>query len=808
MSNLKLSSLAISDFRSIRGKAVIPLEAPIVLLHGTNGAGKSTVMTALELALTGSAAAIGHTDPTYLINRGAERAQIDLLTSAGNVGITVDASGIRGDGLLQSEDARFFRERCHLQQRTLSRLLEEYQEHTGDGKSALTSFVNELLGLDALDALDAGLHPASHKARLKRIVPNYAEVDQVHREREVRINELEAEQQEAERAAAAARDDLASLMDLLGAPAGLKNDLEASAAWLRDKQAADEESLVRLLSARRELAAVASHASSQAHGPDVARIAGLERAAASAREAANQWQTEYGGQLEAILDDIRQSLPGIPAAGGAGDPSAIHAAALAQTSAEIDRLAGIVQADEKLGDDDARLEQTISQIRLRIEAIQGQLEASPALTAAEDFAGTLASLAPHVHSDDCPVCGRNYAEIGNEPLSAHLAQRIAELTTRAEFLGELTRASNEAFSELGQAEAERAATARRRLHPETKALAQETRSRLLGAQRRLVEITAGVSDGASLVRRRTETERDSAIAREQNVTASALRRAVEAQAASLGQPAPPLTTPTNEAADSLISHVASSTEALERLSLTRRQAETAIGVVRTAVTAHAGLERRLTDLEVAHTRTAEALGELDQRRTVMRELRDEVQRTRTQILRRVFTGSLNRVWRDLFVRLAPEEPFVPAFRVPLPNESVVDVALETVHRDGKPGGPPAAMLSAGNLNTAALTLFLALNLSVDCRVPWILLDDPVQSMDEVHIAQFAALLRTLSREHGRRLVIAVHERALFDYLTLELSPATETEGLQTVELTRRPDGATRSEPAYQEYVPDRALETA
>ena len=47
------------------------------------------------------------------------------------------------------------------------------------------------------------------------------------------------------------------------------------------------------------------------------------------------------------------------------------------------------------------------------------------------------------------------------------------------------------------------------------------------------------------------------------------------------------------------------------------------------------------------------------------------------------------------------------------------------------------MLSAGNLNTAALTLFLALHLSVEEKLPWLVLDDPVQSMDELHIAQFA-----------------------------------------------------------------------
>ena len=97
------------------------------------------------------------------------------------------------------------------------------------------------------------------------------------------------------------------------------------------------------------------------------------------------------------------------------------------------------------------------------------------------------------------------------------------------------------------------------------------------------------------------------------------------------------------------------------------------------------------------------------------------------------------------------------------------------------------MLSAGNLNTAALTLFLSLHLSVKPTLPWLVIDDPVQSMDEIHIAQFAALLRTLSRQRKRQTIIAVHEKPLFDYLALELSPAHEGDRLVTIELSRSHD---------------------
>ena len=115
------------------------------------------------------------------------------------------------------------------------------------------------------------------------------------------------------------------------------------------------------------------------------------------------------------------------------------------------------------------------------------------------------------------------------------------------------------------------------------------------------------------------------------------------------------------------------------------------------------------------------------------------------------------------------------------------------------------MLSQGNLNTAALTLFLALHLSVPMRMPWLVLDDPVQSMDDVHIAHIAALLRTLSKGMDRQVIIAVHERALFDYLTLELSPAFPGDSLITVEITRSFEGEAVVMPRALNFEEDRAI---
>ena len=147
---------------------------------------------------------------------------------------------------------------------------------------------------------------------------------------------------------------------------------------------------------------------------------------------------------------------------------------------------------------------------------------------------------------------------------------------------------------------------------------------------------------------------------------------------------------------------------------------------------------------------------------------------------------------------------MPRFEVPA-SQGPVEAILRTVHRDGTIAGNPVAMLSSGNLNTAALTLFLSLHLQIEARLPWLILDDPVQSMDDVHIAQLAALLRTLSREHNRQIVLAVHERPLFEYLRLELSPAFQGDSLVTAEISRFENADTSVETRHFGYEHDAAL---
>ena len=84
MTNPRLKTLVIENFRSLRGKVVIPLDAQVVLIHGSNGMGKTSVLSALELALTGRVAHLasdGNGYQNYLTTLETGGGSIELVTT-------------------------------------------------------------------------------------------------------------------------------------------------------------------------------------------------------------------------------------------------------------------------------------------------------------------------------------------------------------------------------------------------------------------------------------------------------------------------------------------------------------------------------------------------------------------------------------------------------------------------------------------------------------------------------------------------------------------------------------------------------
>src|SRR2546421_10987496 len=100
-----LKALTVEDFRSIRGRVPISLDAPVVLIQGANGTGKTSLLSALELGLTRAVSSLERFDPDYIKHlphkdaadgRGYVTLAASGLYGAGEVALTVTGAAIEG----------------------------------------------------------------------------------------------------------------------------------------------------------------------------------------------------------------------------------------------------------------------------------------------------------------------------------------------------------------------------------------------------------------------------------------------------------------------------------------------------------------------------------------------------------------------------------------------------------------------------------------------------------------------------------------------------------------------------------------
>jgi predicted ATPase len=84
---------------------------------------------------------------------------------------------------------------------------------------------------------------------------------------------------------------------------------------------------------------------------------------------------------------------------------------------------------------------------------------------------------------------------------------------------------------------------------------------------------------------------------------------------------------------------------------------------------------------------------------------------------------------------------------------------------------PSVVFSEGQLNSLAVGMFAALSLSVDVPVPFIMLDDPMQSVDGANVLGVADLCRELGVK--RQLLVTTHDRRFAAVLTRKLAPREE-----------------------------------
>lgn len=794
----RLKTLVIENFRSIKGQVVVPLDAQVVLVHGTNGKGKTSVLSALELGLTGKVAhlaANGETYKSYVTNLGAAGGSISLTTSSplipqartsGTVAFS-DAT-FNAAPLLDGPEGRFFSERCYLPQATLNRLLEIYDEQKTGTTSPLTQFVKELLGLDPLDALVDGLYPAFHVTRIRNLAPEYRRLEQLKTSLDGELARTNQTIAAGLAQAVARKAEAVTVLGRLGHAAVAIDTAEQIEAIRQSLQASQAETDA-LAGLERERAALKALSTSWQALPATAAQRDQAAKAQASQTAADDlaaWRADTGAKLQAILNELLPIFPDLPAVDDG--PDTTRATAEARASAEVERCKTILEKSAAASTRLTSLQQTIQRSTTRINELNSALSASAENT--QSLASALAAIAPHLHADNCPVCDRDFGQTELGPLAAHIANKIAALTTEAGRLQSLAAERAEVTSLLSVAERDIVSAQREQATPDDQATLTVRASQMASMVQQLKALEPQAAAGAVLMSLAAQSRESASLAKRTSDLSSsllpeieqAITRVLNVALGTFGTVEEALTAAVQNVGDKIARAeglVAARVEAMSMLDMYLKE----LGDVERLRESTRDVVKRLASADNALTAAAAS-------RDVSKTVAESAENVRSAIVKKVFNTSLNKVWRDLFIRLAPSEDFVPTFKLPTSDRGAVEAALETVHRSGKASGTPGAMLSQGNLNTAALTLFLALHLSVPARMPWLVLDDPVQSMDDVHIAQFAALLRTLSKGMNRQVIVAVHERALFDYLALELSPAFAGDSLITVEISRNFEGTT------------------
>jgi exonuclease SbcC len=658
--------------------------------------------------------------------------------------------------------------------------------------------------LDPLDALVDGLHPAYNVTRIRNLVPQYRRLEALQTSLR---DEIKRSDQSIATNTKSSTDRLGALNTALSqlpsaTPLVVDNTTNLDALRTELKTARDEERVLTDLSrTRSELKALTEQWRSLPAEDSSHDRASKERREQAAAELLDAWRAGSGNELSEVITALRARFPDLPLIDDG--PGESRATAERRAEAEETRCTILVNNSVAATERVKSLNTTIQRANTRIEELNSALAAG-----AEDIrslASALAGVSPHLSGETCPVCDRDFTELGSGPLSVHIANKIASLTSEAGRLQSLVNERAEESNRLSGAKRNLLSAGTDLLSAEDLAELTVRASQMTSAAQRLKTLAAAADTGTTLIAEAATARAAVSLARRRDEMLSSILAEVEKIVSSLTERRASTFDSIEDALTEAEHVLRSRLQVAETSSSLRIRALSELDLYAKDLNQIASLKNE-RDLLVARLTTVEsARSEVDESRERAKRVADTADRVRSSIVTTVFNTTLNKVWRVLFVRLAPSEQFVPTFRLPPDDGGKVEAVLETLHRSGKSSGSPGAMLSQGNLNTAALTLFLALHLSVPSRMPWLVLDDPVQSMDDVHIAQFAALLRTLSKGTNRQLVMAVHERALFDYLTLELSPAFPGDSLISVEITQNFEGYTVATPRAFSYQKDRAI---
>jgi DNA repair protein SbcC/Rad50 len=183
------------------------------------------------------------------------------------------------------------------------------------------------------------------------------------------------------------------------------------------------------------------------------------------------------------------------------------------------------------------------------------------------------------------------------------------------------------------------------------------------------------------------------------------------------------------------------------------------------------LEQLLLSLAAAE----KAKNELEEFVNTAQEVRKRTSDGIERVLSSFAMGSTRENFEDLFNRLARS----PLFGVTISDARVKNRRPEiqwcATYNDKR--YPGDAIFSQGELNSCAMAFFLALATTNPQSLGFLLLDDPVQNMDEIHIEEFGNILKFVKDQLGWQVIVALHDESIYQYLKRQLYPSKGKQSL-------------------------------
>jgi chromosome segregation protein len=170
-----------------------------------------------------------------------------------------------------------------------------------------------------------------------------------------------------------------------------------------------------------------------------------------------------------------------------------------------------------------------------------------------------------------------------------------------------------------------------------------------------------------------------------------------------------------------------------------------------------------------------ALSELDRRYKSAKELERAAHGAAEAILSHALE-ELQPSFAEVFDRLRPSVAFTKLLAsqdIMRNRNQIIPVVRD---QEWDVNANPLLVFSEGQLNVVALSYFLGMALNArDASLPFLVLDDPLQSLDVIAILGFSDLCRQMRGQ--RQLILTTHDRRFADVLVRKLSPREADETL-------------------------------